>query len=85
MESGPLIIEKGIPVPKIVGRGRPRGTGSNLRALAKMKPGDSLWDVPKAKKDSIRTSAFRNKIRLKIRRIALPDGTLTNNYAIWKM
>jgi hypothetical protein len=77
------IIERNLPVIKVVGRGRPRGSGSNLRTLAKMGKGDSLWDVPKKKMDSFRTSAFRNNIRLKIRRITLADGSLTNNYAIW--
>lgn len=83
MEGNPLIIERGVPIPKVVRLGRPKGSGSNMRLLAKMKAGDSVWDVPKGKKDSIRTSAFRNGIRIKVRRIALADGTLTNNYAIW--
>jgi len=85
MIGDPLIIERGIPVSKILGRGRPRGSGGNLRALAKLKPGDSLWDVPKKKKDSFRTAAFRHKIKIKVRRIALPDGTITDNYAIFKV
>ncbi len=85
MDGDPLIIERGVPVLRVVGRGRPKGNGSNIRALRKMNPGDSLWDVPRKKMDSFRVSAFRSGIKIKVRRIALPDGTLTNNYAIWRI
>ncbi len=85
MDGDPLIIERDKPLLKVSGRGRPKGSGSNLRTLSRMKPGDSLWEMPLAKVNSFRTSAFRNGIKIKIRRIALADGTVTNNYAIWRL
>lgn len=53
-------------VPKVK-RGRPLGNGANLRLLNRMKPGECVWDVPKLKMWSIRSSAFRAKIKLTIR------------------
>lgn len=85
MEGDPLIIERGVPVLRVVGRGRHKGSGSNIRTLMKLNPGDSLWDVPRKKMDSFRVSAFRSGIKIKVRRIALPDGTLTDKYAIWRL
>lgn len=82
----PLIIEKDIPLQKVFGRiGRPKGSGSNLRTLTRMKPGDSLWEMPYKKAMSFKTSAFRNGIKIRIRRIALPNGELTDKYALWRL
>ncbi len=85
MSSDPLIIERDKPLLKVSGRGRPMGSGSNLRTLAKMRPGDSLWEMPRSKVLSFKTSAYRHGIKIKIRRIALPDGTVTDKYALWRL
>jgi hypothetical protein len=74
-----FIIEHGKQMPKVAGRGRPKGSGSNLKLLAKLKPGDSLFDVPRNKMNSIRTSAYRSGIAISIRLI--PDTQL---YSIWR-
>lgn len=72
-----LIIERQKDLPKVSGRGRKKGSGPNMKLLANLKPGDSVWDVPYNKMLSIRASAFKANIKLKVRLI--PD---TNLYAI---
>lgn len=79
MADQAYIIEEGVPVIKVAGRGRKKGSGSNLKMLAKMKPGSCISMVPRDKMQSIRTSAYRSHQKLKIRRI--PE---TNYYVIWK-
>lgn len=79
-EPDVFIIKQNEPLPKISGRGRPRGSGWNLRTLAKMGPGYTLWDIPLKKKNSIKTSAYRNGIKIKVRR--MPDS---ENYVIEKV
>lgn len=68
-----------LPVPKVHGRGRKGGTGVNLDLLRKMKSGQSIWEVPKAKMESIRSTATIFEITIKVRR--LPDS---DNYVIFK-
>jgi len=68
------------PIPKIAHPGRPKGWGSNLRLLNRMKPGDCIWDVPEKKMKSIRSSAIRNKIKVSIRYI--PE---TGFYTLFKL
>jgi hypothetical protein len=65
--SAALIIERDKPVGKVMGRGRKKGSGPNLQLLAKLKPGDSIWEVPEAKMHSLRASAFRAGIKVKVR------------------
>jgi len=77
-----IVIERQTPVGKVVGRGRKKGSGDNMRLLAKLKKGDSMWDVPKDKMNSIRSSAIRNNIAIKIRWI--PD-TNPELYAIERL
>lgn len=68
-----------LPITKVLGRGRRRGNGQNLIFLRRMKPGSPLWNVPLKKAMSIKHSAWRFKIKIKIRR--LPTGL----YGIWKL
>ncbi len=77
MPEGVYIIEHGKELPK-TSAGRPRGSGWNLRLLTKLAKGDSIWEVPHNKMESIRSSAQRankyrvEKFRLQIRR--MPDS-----------
>jgi hypothetical protein len=82
MEKNPHIFEvkSGLPVSKIIGRGRKTGKGKNLDMLNKMKPGDAILEVPYNKCMSLRFSARLAKIKIKIRR--LPNS---NKYAIWRI
>lgn len=67
---GVVVLEKDpIVLPKIAGRGRKKGGGDNQQLLAKLQPGYSLTGVDRDKKNSIRTTAYRLGIKLKIRRI----------------
>ena len=76
----PIFVERQKPVGKIHGRGRKKGNGDNMRLLARLVDGDSLWDVPRDKKDSIRTSARRAGIKVRVR--AIPN---TDLYAIERL
>lgn len=67
------------PVPKIKGRGRPKGTGENVRLLARLKPGEMVFDVTEKKKNSIRGSARRHNIKVSVR--YMPETKL---YTIFK-
>lgn len=67
---------------KVLGRGRPKGTGSNQLLLEKIKPSDMsscIWGVNRKKMESIRYTAHASGITLKIRRL---EG---GKYAIWRM
>jgi len=67
-----VILERGpVPIPKIMGRGRKRGGGSNGRLLARLRPGDALSDISVKKLASIRTTAHRLGIKIKVR--MMPD------------
>lgn len=78
MDEEPVIV-KGITPPQVIGRGRPRGAGCNLRLLKRMEPGNCIWEVSKRKMNSIRVTANRYKVKIKVR--LLPSG----NYGIWKL
>lgn len=62
-------IKQGVELPKIQGRGRPKGAGINLRLLRALRPGDTVWEVSKRKMHSIIQSANLAGIRLMVRRI----------------
>ncbi len=74
----PAVLKSGVPIPKIVGRGRPKGIGRNVEKLASMKPGDSLWELTRRKAMSFRVSAACVGIKVTIRKI---DGT--TRYALF--
>jgi hypothetical protein len=71
----------GQEVPRILGRGRPKGSGINMIALSNLKKGGCLWNVTKDKMFSFKFSAsiMEPRVRLKIRK--LPNGY----YAIFKL
>lgn len=79
METAHLIERSGVPVPPIIRKGRKKGSGCNLKLLQRMKVGDSIWDVPEDKMISLRSSAFRGGLSIRIRKVE------DNNYAIWKL
>lgn len=66
MDVFPYMIQQGLPAPKISGRGRPVGTGCNMRLIKRMKPGDSIWDIPFMKAESLRISARKLGIKVSI-------------------
>lgn len=72
-----LVIERGRELPPIRGRGRKKGYGRNLELLNRMDIGDSIWDVPLNKMESIKCTAHRFGLKVMVRRI--PDTKL---YAI---
>jgi hypothetical protein len=84
--SEAFIIEHDIPITKVVGRGRKRGSGFNLKMLNKMKQGDCISDIPEKKMHSIRVSASKATppISLRIRRMPPIEGR-ENVYMIWKL
>jgi hypothetical protein len=53
------IIHDSAPLPKIKGRGRKLGDGSNCRVLNKMVAGDSIAGLNRKQVASFRTSAMR--------------------------
>ncbi len=73
-------VLESMPIPKIQGRGRPKGHGPNLRMLARMKPGNCIVDVPWRKMESIRSSAYDGGYKIRVRR--MPDS---KRYFIWKL
>jgi len=81
MNTTVLIVEPRDGMPKIQGRGRKPGFGSNLNLLKRLKVGgDPVFDVPRNKMHSIRQSANLAGIPIKIR--AIPDSDL---YAIQRI
>jgi len=69
MDVFPYLIQEGLAAPKITRSGRPLGQGPNIRLLQRMKPGDTLWDIPWAKAESFRASARKVNIKLSIIRV----------------
>lgn len=68
-----LIIERQKEMPKIHGRGRKKGSGPNMKMLAGLAIGDSVWDVPKGKMLSICSSAKRSGVKIQVRKIPGTD------------
>lgn len=84
-ENAILTIEDR-PMPKVLGRGRKRGSGSNMHLLDKLVPGGSpVFDVPKNKMLSLRCSASAMGIKIKVRAIPDLDGNPTDRYAIQRI
>lgn len=73
-------IRDDIPIPKVVGRGRRKGSGINMFLLRKMKVGSSIWNIPNKKCLSLQHSARKCGVKLRVRR--LPNNGL---YAIWRI
>lgn len=69
MKQAALEIVRDRDLPPITGRGRKKGSGPNLQLLNRMTVGDSIWDVPPDKMNSIRTSAHYAGIKVMVRRI----------------
>lgn len=64
-------IREGVELPRIRTRGRPKGSGVNLRLLSSLRPGATVWNVRRKKMRSIIVSAAAAGIKLMVRRI--PD------------
>jgi hypothetical protein len=80
-----MVIEAG-EMPRIRGRGRPKGVGPNLALLNKLQDdGKPLWHVPRKKMLSIRQSARGAGIKIRVR--AIPDGSKPSDmtYAIQRI
>ena len=75
-----MLLRTNEPLPRINGRGRRKGDGENIKLLSGMKPGDSLWDIPKAKIYSLRTTCQHHGFRIRVR--AIPGTRL---YALEKL
>ncbi len=75
----------GTALPKIIGRGRPKGVGKNLKLLDKLKIPDScLWDLSFNRMRSILVSAQYAGIKLRVRK--LDDEPMKRaTYAIWRL
>jgi hypothetical protein len=56
-------------LPNILGRGRPKGSGKNLRMLNAMHPGDAVENIPKERIHSIRASAGNVKMKVICRKL----------------
>lgn len=80
MAESIYIIERQKVMPNITGRGRPKGTGFNQKLLGNLGHGDSIWEVPRNKMNSIRVTAHRMGIKVQIRK--QPNN---NNYAIKRL
>lgn len=79
----PTLIIDAMEMPKVKGRGRPKGLGSNINLLNRLVPdGNPVFDVPKNKMLSICATAWRFKIRVKVRRMVGLDNQPTGLYAI---
>ncbi len=80
-----MVIHAG-PLPKIRGRGRKKGDGSNLRLLARLEiEGNPIFGVPRNRMLSIRQSARAAGIPIRVREIPNDDGKPTGVYAIQRL
>jgi len=78
--SNPKIVI-GLAPTKILGRGRPVGTGPNQKLLGKIKPNEAhscIWGLSLKKMRSIKSTASLLGISIKIRRLE------NDKYAIWR-
>ncbi len=73
-------VRSNIPIPKVLGRGNKKGCGRNIILLRSMEIGQSLWNVPKKKCNSIRDSARRSGFCIKVRKN--PDNHM---FIIWRV
>lgn len=77
-----FIEQTDVPIPPIKrSPGRPKGSGCNMRLLKRMKPGNSIFDVPKLKMLAFCESARMCGVKVKVRK--LPYGN--ELYAIWRI
>lgn len=73
-------------MPKVMGRGRKKGSGSNMRLLARLVPGGNpVFEVPHDKMLSIRASANVMGIQIKVREMPDADGKPSGLYAIQRI
>lgn len=61
-------IKEGVPELKIRRPGRPPGTGPNVELIAKLKPGQSIWNLKPNEMKNLRMAAYRVGVKVKIRR-----------------
>lgn len=76
----PILSLHPIPIPRIKGRGRKKGSGSNLEILSGMRPKYPMMGIPLRKMESIRGSARRAGIPIMVRQ----DPTDSRKYLIFK-
>lgn len=69
MNLGKMEIREGVDLPPPIRKGRPKGSGSNLRLLEMLKGNKALWDVPYRKMLSIRQSGIAAGIGVTVRKI----------------
>lgn len=82
MDQPVMVIDAG-PMPKIRGRGRRKGDGSNIRLLQRLVPdGNPLFGVPFKKMLSIRQSARLAGMRIVTREMSDDEGKTLGVYAI---
>lgn len=61
-------IKEGLDIPKIRKSGRPKGTGPNVELIAKLRPGQSIWNLKPNEMRNLRMAAYRVGAKVKIRR-----------------
>lgn len=61
-------IKEGLIIPKIRKSGRPKGTGPNVELIAKLRPGQSIWNLKPNEMRNLRMAAYRVGAKVKIRR-----------------
>ena len=77
-----MVISPGV-LPRIMGRGRRKGDGPNLKLLGKLEvDGNLLFDVPRKKMLSLRQSAVSCGIVIQVREQPNLEGKPTGVYAI---
>lgn len=84
--NAPLLVIENRPMPEIANRGRPRGSGCNFVLLKRLVPnGNPVFEVPRAKALSIKATAWRAGMKLKIRQMVDIEGKTTGLYAIQRL
>ncbi len=74
----PIVVTNS-PLPKGRG-GRPKGSGCNLRLLARIASGGCILNLEEKKARSLFETGRKRGIKLKIRRLPFDEG-----YGIWKI
>lgn len=72
-------VTSGVGIPPVLPHKRIKGNGINLILFRNMKSGESIWEVPRKKMESIRQSALKGGIKISVRKI--PSG----RYAVFKL